>query len=120
MDVPVPQEFGLGAYKDNVGAMVNRGIEVTIGYHHRWGDWSFGANGNFAYNKNKLLDLGGVDSMQDPNSTYKRRVVGQKYNTYYGYQAGGFSNLMKPHKHTWTNMPDRKAIRSIRPSKVVI
>lgn len=90
MDVPVPQEFGLGAYKDNVGAMVNRGIEVTIGYHHTWGDWSFGANGNFAYNKNKLLDLGGVDSMQDPNSTYKRRVVGQKYNTYYGYQAGGF------------------------------
>mgnify|MGYP000255455064 CR=1 FL=1 len=39
MDVPVPNEFALDAYKDNVGAMINRGVEVTLSYHKQWGDW---------------------------------------------------------------------------------
>lgn len=92
MDVPVPQEFGLAAYKDNVGAMVNRGVEVTLSYHNQWGDWSFGATGNFAYNKNELLDLGGVESMVDPNDKNKRRQIGERLNSYYAYKAVGFFN----------------------------
>lgn len=94
MDVPVPQEFGLGAYKDNVGAMVNRGVEVLLSYNNKWGDWSFGATGNVAYNKNKLLDLGSEDAnvngMTDPNNGNKRRVVGERLNSYYAYRSGGF------------------------------
>lgn len=94
MDVPVPQEFGLGAYKDNVGAMVNRGVEVLLSYNNKWGDWSFGATGNVAYNKNKLLDLGSEDAnvngMTDPNNGNKRRVVGERLNSYYAYRTGGF------------------------------
>lgn len=92
MDVPVPNEFALDAYKDNVGAMVNRGVEVTLSYHKQWGDWKFGATGNFAYNKNELLDLGGVDSMVDPNDKYKRRQVGARLNSFYAYKADGFFN----------------------------
>ena len=94
MDVPVPNEFGLGAYKDNVGAMVNRGVEVLLSYNNKWGDWSFGATGNVAYNKNKLLDLGSEDAnangMTDPNNGNKRRVVGERLNSYYAYRTGGF------------------------------
>lgn len=94
MDVPVPQEFGLGAYKDNVGAMVNRGVEVLLSYNNKWGDWSFGATGNVAYNKNKLLDLGSEDAnvngMTDPNNGNMRRVVGERLNSYYAYRSGGF------------------------------
>ena len=92
MDVPVPNEFALNAYKDNVGAMVNRGVEVTLSYHKQWGDWKFGATGNFAYNKNELLDLGGVDSMVDPYDKYKRRQVGARFNSFYAYKADGFFN----------------------------
>lgn len=90
MDVPVPDEFGLNAYKDNVGAMVNRGIELQLGYNNKWGDWSFGANGNFAFNKNELLDLGGVATMVDPNNGSKRRTLGERLNSYYVYVADGF------------------------------
>lgn len=90
MDVPVPNEFGLGAYKDNIGSMLNRGVEVTLSYHKTWGDWSFGATGNFSYNKNELLDLGGVNFMVDPNDNYKRRVVGERLNSFYAYKAVGF------------------------------
>lgn len=93
MDVPVPNEFGLGAYKDNVGEMSNRGVEVTLGYNNTWGDWSFSANGNFAYNKNILQDLGlpaGTSDMVDPNNGSMVRRIGEALNTYRVYQADGF------------------------------
>ncbi len=90
MDVPVPAEFGLGAYKDNVGSLVNRGIEISLGYNKQWGDWRFGANANVTWNVNKLLDLGGVDSMVDPNDKNKRRQIGQRINSYYVYKGEKF------------------------------
>lgn len=90
MDMPTPDEFALGGYKDNVGAMNNQGVEVTLSYNNRWGDWTFGAMGNISYNKNELLDLGGVTSMVDPNNNKKRREVGQRLNSYYMYATDGF------------------------------
>ena len=93
MDVPVPDEFGLGAYKDNVGQMSNRGVEVILSYNNKWGDWSFGATGNFAYNKNILQDLGLIDGskdMVDPNNSNKVRRIGEALNTYRVYKVDGF------------------------------
>lgn len=90
MDKPVPREFGFGGYKSNIGAMRNQGVEVTLGYNNSWGDWSFSANGNFSYNKNELLDLGGVEDMVNPNDKNKRRVIGKPLNSYYMYVADGF------------------------------
>ncbi|WP_308597264.1 TonB-dependent receptor [uncultured Parabacteroides sp.] len=93
MDVPVPDEFGLGAYKDNVGQMSNRGVEVILSYNNKWGDWSFGATGNFAYNKNILQDLGltdGSKDMVDPNNSNKVRRIGEALNTYRVYKVDGF------------------------------
>ena len=92
MDVSVPQEFGLDPYKDNVGEMLNRGVEVILSYNNKWGDWSFGATANFAYNKNELLDLGGVESMADPDNGNRYRKVGERVNSYYMYRTDGFFN----------------------------
>lgn len=88
MDVPVPAEFGLGAYKDNVGAMVNRGVELTAGYNESRDDWSFGVTANVAYNKNKILDLDGVDLMVDGDLKVKQ--VGEAYGSYRLYKTDGF------------------------------
>lgn len=91
MDVPVPNEFGLEPYKDNVGAMVNRGMELSISYNNKWGDWSFGATANLAYNKNQLLDLDGVNLMVDPNDKdLKVRMIGEALGTYRLYKTDGF------------------------------
>ena len=88
MDVPVPAEFGLGAYKDNVGAMQNRGMELSLGYNDKYGDWSFGATANVSYNRNKILDLDGVASMLDGD--LKIRQVGEAFNMFYLYKTDGF------------------------------
>jgi TonB-linked SusC/RagA family outer membrane protein len=90
MDVPVPAEFALSAYKDNVGAMQNRGVEISAGYNNRWDDWSLSATANFSYNKNKILDLGGVDEMIDPNNSNAIRRVGEAIASFYVYEADGF------------------------------
>ena len=94
MDVPVPQEFGLGAYKDNVGEMANRGVEALISYNNKWNDWSFGVTANMAYNKNEILDLGSEDAneegMSDPNNGNMRREVDRALSTYYAYKTNGF------------------------------
>lgn len=89
MEVPVPEEFALDPYMDNIGSMSNKGIEVSLGYNNRWNDWTFSANGNFSYNKNKLLNLGGVGYTPDPNENM-RRQIGKPINSYYIYQSEGF------------------------------
>ena len=86
MSVPVPGSFGLSAYKDNVGAMRNSGIEASLGYHRSWRDWTFAATANMAYNKNEVLNLGGVD---EQISSYYINRVGQPYQSFYGYVCDG-------------------------------
>jgi hypothetical protein len=86
MSVPVPGTFGLSAYKDNVGAMRNQGIEVSLGYQKRWKDWSVNFVGNLSVNRNKILNLGGVNEMI---SDYYINRVGKAYNSFYAYVADG-------------------------------
>lgn len=95
MDVTVPKEFALDAYKDNVGSMRNSGIEINLSYNTKIGQVDFGIAGNFSYNKNEILDLGGGDPNQylDATDGYSQRnKVGEAMNSYYIYRADGFFN----------------------------
>lgn len=87
MDVSVPKEFALSAYKDNIGQMRNRGVELQIGYNDQWKDWRLSVTGSFAYNKNTIESLGGVDRMTDGN--YLRKV-GSPIHSWYVYRTDGF------------------------------
>ena len=97
MNVSAPAEFALGAYKDNIGSMRNTGIEVSLNYNHNFGKgWAMNASANFAYNKNKILDLG-VDAQGKPveyiSNGNMRQAVGHQYNTFYMYHwTGKFFN----------------------------
>ena len=95
MDVTVPKEFALDAYKDNVGSMRNSGIEINLSYNTKIGQVDFGIAGNFSYNKNEILDLGGGDPNKylDATDGYSQRnKVGEAMNSYYIYRAEGFFN----------------------------
>ena len=91
----VPKEFALDAYKDNVGSMRNSGIEINLSYNTKIGQVDFGIAGNFSYNKNEILDLGGGDPNKylDATDGYSQRnKVGEAMNSYYIYRADGFFN----------------------------
>lgn len=95
MDVTVPKEFALDAYKDNVGSMRNSGVEINLSYNTRIGQVDFGIAGNFSYNQNKILDLGGGDPNKylDASGGYSQRnKVGEAMNSYFIYKADGFFN----------------------------
>ena len=95
MDVTVPKEFALDAYKDNVGSMRNSGIEINLSYNTKIGQVDFGIAGNFSYNKNEILDLGGGDPNKylDATDGYSQRnKIGEAMNSYYIYRADGFFN----------------------------
>ncbi len=93
MQVNVPATFGLGSYTDNVGAMSNKGIEFSAAYNKVFGDWTVGANGHFAYNKNELLNLGYDNNGAALNNLAADRwridQVGYSYNSFYVYESIG-------------------------------
>lgn len=90
MQVDVPSEFALDKYLDNIGSMRNSGIELSISYEDKIGDFSFGASGNFAYNKNEILELTAGKDYDTLDSYGARVAVGHPYGSYYVYKADGF------------------------------
>ena len=88
MDVSAPAEVALGKYKDNIGALRNEGVEISLAYAKQLNkDWAINAGVNFAYNKNKILNLGeGTEYIEKGN---RRTALGQQYNSYYMYKATG-------------------------------
>lgn len=58
--VNLPAQVGdLTGPKENVGTVDNKGIELSVQYRNNIGDFNYSFNGNVAYNKNEVVDLGG-------------------------------------------------------------
>ncbi len=93
--VPLPAYAGFNqGYYDNVGDLENKGIEVELGYRHNFGDFGFSANGNIAYNQNKVTYLGLTQfyesgSFQNTGYPIFRTAVGQAVNSFYGFKTLG-------------------------------
>lgn len=92
MEVSVPDEFALDPYQDNIGSMRNRGVEISLGYNTNINQVRLGFMGNLSYNKNKILDLGGVNYLNTTNGVEQRNALGHSIASYYLYKANGFFN----------------------------
>lgn len=86
LSIPVGRAFGFNAPVQNGGSVENRGIEFDLGYHGNSGDFSYHANINASFIKNKVTDLRGTDPIINDFSFMK---VGFPINSFYGYQADG-------------------------------
>lgn len=97
MTVDVPAVYALSNYYDNIGKVRNRGLEFSVEYNDRKGDWTWGAGINGNYNKNKVLNMG-TDVNGKPieyrsanvDQSTVRNVVGKPMLQYYGYKVDGF------------------------------
>lgn len=96
--VPIPGSVGLSPTDANVGSVLNRGIDFSVGYTQSVSeDFSFNVNlvGTTIYNE--VLDLGGREEIQGGNigagNQVTRARVGQPIGYFYGYNAiGVFQN----------------------------
>ena len=89
----VPESYaisGEGSRWENVGAMVNRGIEVNANADVlRIGDFSWNLNANISYNKNELKELyNGVNEYVN-STTGIRYEVGHPVSEYYMVRYAG-------------------------------
>ncbi len=100
--VDVPLSLGLGNSTSskpyqNVGEMINKGIESTFQYNKRWKNWSFNSTFNLTYITNEVLDLGDLSYVAHndvvsgylPPSDIIRSQVGRPFGSYYGLTADG-------------------------------
>ena len=49
---------GYSNFIAQTGNVQNQGLELAVGYDNKWGDFSWGSNLTFTFNKNKIIDLG--------------------------------------------------------------
>ena len=78
-NLTVPSELGFTSAVANGGNVLNRGLEIEVGWRDRVGDFSYGINANFSTLHNEVLELakGATPTYRtDASSTnYKIRTV---------------------------------------------
>ncbi|MDR0431262.1 MAG: TonB-dependent receptor [Tannerellaceae bacterium] len=98
----IPRVSGFNTMVRNVGGMENKGIELTLGYKDKKGDFSYNINANMAYVQNKVTNLGTASSLvasfaydyalidlQGAFGNIIRSEVGKPYGQFYGYKTDG-------------------------------
>lgn len=87
LQLPMPNIF-LGALKapyQNAGKVRNRGWELAVNYYDQKGDWTWQAGFSVSGVKNEILEMGGVESID--NNIINRE--GDAIGSYYGLKAVG-------------------------------
>ncbi|HEY4334705.1 MAG TPA: TonB-dependent receptor [Puia sp.] len=92
---PIPQWDGGGSYSNNIGTLENKGIEFALGGTPiAEGKFKWSTNFTISFNQNKVLSLGGLDSIVEGNigsaqSDEAIIVTGRSLGNFYGYKFEG-------------------------------
>lgn len=108
MEMQVPSYAGDSAPIGNVGNMINRGIELDLGYRGSAGELNYSINGNISYNTNELTYLGDESTYLTGDShkigTLNRGDVGMVFPYFWGWKTNGvFQNMAEVEAYTWTD-----------------
>ncbi|PXY40323.1 TonB-dependent receptor [Flavobacterium cheongpyeongense] len=94
----IPVYAGATAPYINGGDIRNRGVELALGYHTKFGkDWNFSINGNISHNENEVIRVANSEGIihGDPNLLFQgtdelnRVEVGQPIGYFYGLKTAG-------------------------------
>ena len=105
LSMPVPSYAGDSAPTGNLGDMVNRGVEIDLGYRGHVQDFNYGVKFNASYNHNELTYLGD-DATYLTGSSHKlgtltRGDVGMPFPYFYGWKTDGvFQNAAEVASYT--------------------
>jgi TonB-linked SusC/RagA family outer membrane protein len=98
----IPIVSGFGSMIRNVGGMENKGVELTVGYKEKRGDFGYNISANATFIKNKVTNLGTATALtssfdydyvlidlQGAFPNMLRSEVGLPFRQFYGYQTAG-------------------------------
>jgi len=103
---------GTGSAFVNGGDVLNSGIETSLSWDDKIGDFSYGIHGNVTYNKNEVLSIDNKDGFINgptdiltPNTSYLYRAeVGYPIGYFRGYKTGGiFQNQAEIDNYVYTD-----------------
>lgn len=92
---PIPGWDGGGTYSNNIGSLENKGIEFALGgTPYVQGKFKWSTNFTLSFNQNKVLSLGGLDSIVEGNVGSAQNgdailVVGKPLGNFYGLNFQG-------------------------------
>jgi TonB-linked SusC/RagA family outer membrane protein len=99
LDVPLPRSSGFSSQLQNVGAVQNRGLELSVTTVNVASDrFSWRSTLSVSGNRNKVLELGGRDFIDPGTSRYGFFIgnlsshivqVGEPLGSFYGFQVNG-------------------------------
>lgn len=116
--------WGTAAPYINGGDIENTGVELSIDWNDKVGDFSYGIKGNISYNKNTVLSIdngegfiNGTSNVLTHNTTYLARAeVGQPLGFFHGYKTAGiFQNQEQIDNYVWTD-PQTGETKMIQPN----
>jgi len=85
-----PQPMGVADLLGNYGKVSNQGLELSLNWSDKIGDFGYNIGGNISTLKNKVLDLHGLAYKMTGVSEFPTIMqVGQPVNSFYGYQVVG-------------------------------
>lgn len=96
----------------NYGSMINRGLELSLGWRDKVGDFTYDISVNLSGNRNKVIDLGGEDiHYSGANVSEPGRSIGD----FKVIQTDGiFQNWDEVNSYTWTD-PETGVEQLIQP-----
>lgn len=108
MEMQVPSYAGDSAPIGNVGNMINKGIEIDLGYRGSVGELNYSINGNISYNTNKLTHLGDESTYLTGDShkigTLTRGDLNMIFPYFWGWKTDGvFQNMDEVNAYTHTD-----------------
>lgn len=94
LDVPVAEFSGFSTIPMNIGKVSNKGIEFALSTSNSWGDFTWNNRFNISANKNKVIELGGVNEiLTTTESVTFITKVGEPIGNYYTLVTDGvFAN----------------------------
>lgn len=106
VDPPVQAHIGaeIPTYQ-NIGEMINKGIEIELGYKKTMRELKISVSTTFAYNKNEVVNLGNTDYILSGEfmglGQISRTEVGHPVASFYGFLTDGlFQNQAEIDAHT--------------------
>jgi TonB-dependent starch-binding outer membrane protein SusC len=107
--VPIPISLGSGSgINANYASVLSEGAELSFGFNDTSGDFTWSANANLGYAKNKITDLGlGVkfsdaNGINKPEGNVSRNQPGESLLSFYGFKTDGiYHNQTEVNNTLW-------------------